>query len=113
MDRRRFLLASLASALVGPLGAEAQRAGRVAQIGYLLLPPLAEKPSAERQAFLEGLRELGYEEGRNIVIHYRSADWNQELVPDLAEELVARAVDVILSAGPQAPLPPRGGTRAR
>jgi putative ABC transport system substrate-binding protein len=81
------------------------------RIGYLLLPPLAEKPSAERQAFLSGLRELGYDEGRNIVIHYRSAAWNQELLPDLAEELVARAVDVILSAGPQATLAAREVTR--
>src|SRR5215510_784342 len=102
MDRRRFLLASLTSALVGPLGAEAQRAGRVAHIGYLLLPPLTEKPSAERQAFLQGLREIGYDEGRNVIIEYRSAAWNRELLPDLAAELVARNVDVILSAGPQA-----------
>jgi putative tryptophan/tyrosine transport system substrate-binding protein len=81
------------------------------RIGYLLLPPLAEKPSAERQAFLSGLRELGYDEGRNIVIHYRSAAWNQELLPDLAAELVARGVDVILSAGPQATLAAREATR--
>jgi hypothetical protein len=51
MDRRRFLLTALADGLAGPFGAEAQRAGRVAHIGYLLLPPLSEKPSAERQAF--------------------------------------------------------------
>ena len=112
MDRRRFLLASLASALVGPLGAEAQRAGRIAHIGYLLLPPLSEKPSAERQAFLQGLRELGYEEGRNVVIEYRSAAWNRELLPDLAADLVERKVDVILVAGPQPSIAAREATKS-
>ena len=81
-------------------------------MGYLLLPPLAEKPSAERQAFLDGLRERGYEAGRNVIIDYRSAAWNAELLPDLAAELVARKVDVILSAGPQATLAAREATKA-
>src|SRR5215510_196227 len=111
MDRRRFLLASLTSALVGPLGAEAQRAGRVAHIGYLLLPPLSQKPSAERQAFLQGLRELGYEEGRNVVIEYRSAAWNRELLTELAADLVTRKVDVIFAAGPQATLAAQEATK--
>ena len=81
-------------------------------MGYLLLPPLAEKPSAERQAFLDGLRERGYEAGRNVIIDYRSAAWDAELLPDLAAELVARKVDVILSAGPQATLAAREATKA-
>jgi putative ABC transport system substrate-binding protein len=110
MDRRCFLLTSLAGVLAGPLGAEAQRGGRVAHIGYLLLPPLSEKPSAERQAFLQGLRELGYEEGRNVVIEYRSAAWNGELLPDLAADLVERKVDVILVAGPQPSMAARVAT---
>jgi len=94
-----------------PLSGEAQQAEKVWQIGYLLLPPLAEKPSVERQAFLQGLRERGYDEGRNVVIEYRSAAWNPELLPDLAAELVARSVDVILTAGPQATLAAREATR--
>jgi hypothetical protein len=87
------------------------RVGRVYRVGYLLLPPLAEKPSAERQAFLDGLRERGYDEGRNVIIDYRSAAWNPELLPVLAEELVARKVDVILSAAPQATLAAREATK--
>ena len=75
--------------LTTPPTAEAQK-GTVHRIGYLLLPPIAENPSAERQAFLQGLRELGYDDGRNISIEYRSAAWNRELLPDLAAELVAR-----------------------
>ena len=74
------------------------------------MPPLAEKPSPERHAFLQGLRELGYNEGHNISIEYRSAAWNRELLPDLAAELVARKVDVILAAGPQAILAARDAT---
>jgi putative tryptophan/tyrosine transport system substrate-binding protein len=90
--------------------AEAQPAA-TARIGYLLLPPLAEKPSVERQAFRQGLRELGYDEGRNVIIEYRSAVWNRELLPDLAAELVARKVDVIVAAGPQATLAAREATK--
>jgi hypothetical protein len=97
--------------LVAPAASEAQPAGRVARIGYLLLPPLAEKPSTERQAFLDGLRELGYEEGRNLVVVYRSAAWNVELLPDLAAELVELKVDVILTAGPQATQAAREATK--
>ena len=87
---------------LAPIVAESQQAGKVYRIGCLLLPPLAEKPSVERQAFLQGLRDLGYDEGRNITIEYQSAAWNRELLPDLAADLVARKVDVILAAGPQA-----------
>ena len=109
MDRRAFILGSVA-VLAVPLAAEAQ-AGKVARIGYLLLPPLAEKPSAERQAFLQGLRELGYDEGRNVIIEYRSAAWNRELLLDLAAELVEGKVDVILAAGPQATMAAREATK--
>jgi putative ABC transport system substrate-binding protein len=84
VDRRRFLLTSLAGAVAVPLAAEGKQTGKVARIGYLLLPPLGEKPSVERQAFLQGLRDLGYDEGRNLVIDYRSAAWTVDLLPDPA-----------------------------
>jgi putative tryptophan/tyrosine transport system substrate-binding protein len=110
MDRRRFLLSSLAGVLGARPAAGAQQTRRVARIGYLLLPPLAEKPSAERQAFLQGLRELGYEEGHNVVVEYRSAVWNLELLSELAAELVELKVDVILAAGPQPSMAAREAT---
>jgi len=62
------------------------RRAKVYRIGCLLLPPLAERPSVERQAFLQGLRDLGYNEGRNITIEYQSAAWNRELRADLAAD---------------------------
>jgi len=79
-----------------PLAAEGQTV-KVSRIGYLVLSPLVDPPTAERQAFLDGLRELGYLEGQNIVIEYRSANWNRELLPDLAQELVDLKMDVIMA----------------
>ena len=83
--------------LAAPLAADAQRPAKVPRIGYLVLSPLADPPSAERRAFADGLRELGYVEGQSIIIEYRAANWNRELLPDLAEELVALKVDVIVA----------------
>ena len=85
------------SLTLAPLAAEAQPAGKMWRIGYLILSPLADPPSAERRAFLEGLRDLGYVVGQNIIIEYRSAAWNRELLPDLAAELVALNVDLIVA----------------
>jgi putative ABC transport system substrate-binding protein len=96
--RRIGLAVVLAVSLaLAPLVAEAQQPGRVPRIGYLVLSPLADPPSAERAAFLDGLKELGYVAGQNIIMEYRSAVWNRELLPDLAAELVDLKVDVIVA----------------
>ena len=96
MDRRAFLCGLMVGGIGTPLAVEAQTT-RVPRIGYLVLSPLVDPPSAERQAFLNGLNDLGYIEGKNIVIQYRSANWNRELLPDLATELVNLKVDVIMA----------------
>jgi putative ABC transport system substrate-binding protein len=96
-DRRRFVAALALAVAALPRRASAQPAGKVPRIGYLVLSPLVDPPSAERQAFLEGLRDLGYAIGRNVVIEYRSANWNRELLADLADELVKVKVDVIVA----------------
>jgi len=85
-------------ALIAPLASDAQQPESMPRVGYLVVSPLVDPPTAERQAFLDGLRELGYVVGRNIAIEYRSAAWNRELLPDLAAELVDRKVDVIVAA---------------
>ncbi|HEU4343765.1 MAG TPA: ABC transporter substrate-binding protein [Candidatus Binatia bacterium] len=90
--------------IIGLLGAGVAIAGtpksaKVPRIGYLVLPALDDPPSEERQAFLQGLRELGYVEGKTIMIEYRSAAWNRELLPDIAAELVDLKVDLIVAAG--------------
>jgi putative ABC transport system substrate-binding protein len=99
MCRRRALeVLGLALVIAGaPAGADAQRPSKMPRIGYLVLSPLVDPPSEHRKAFLEGLRELGYVDRKNILIEYRSAKWNRELLPDLAEELVDLKVDVIVA----------------
>jgi hypothetical protein len=87
MDRRRFLLTSLAGVLIVPLAAEAQQATKVAQIGYLSGPSLSAN-AARIEAFRQGLRELNYVEGENIIIEWRSTDGKLDRLPALATELV-------------------------
>ena len=97
MDRRRFLLTSLASALAAPLAAEAQQAGRVPRIGVLAALTLeANVPFTD--AFREGLRELGYVEGRNVAIEWEYTDGRAERFAEAAAALVRLRVDVILAA---------------
>ena len=96
MDRRDTVLALLALG-AAPLAAEAQQAAKVARIGYLS-PNLAASPHL-RDAFLQGLRDLGYVEGRNVVIEYRDAEGKLERLPTLAAELVALKVDVLFAGG--------------
>jgi putative ABC transport system substrate-binding protein len=96
VQRRQFLIAAV-GLLAAPLAAEAQQAARVARIGYLT-PNLAAGRHL-RDAFLRGLRDLGYVEGRNVVIEYRDAEGNNEQLPALAAELIALKVDVILAEG--------------
>jgi putative ABC transport system substrate-binding protein len=96
VQRRDFMLAAGAF-VAAPLVAGAQQVAKVARVGYLS-PNVADSPHL-RDAFLQGLRELGYVEGRNLVIEYRDAEGKRERVPALAAELVALKVDVILAEG--------------
>jgi putative ABC transport system substrate-binding protein len=95
--------------LVAPLAAKAQPAAKVARIGYLA-GSLAAFPQL-REAFIQGLRDLGYVEGRNLVIEYRSPEGKPERLPALAAELVALKVDVIVAAGTPQPLAAKQATR--
>jgi len=91
------LLVLFALIVVAPPLAVASEA--VPRIGYLTLSPLLETPSPERAAFIQGLREQGYEEGKNIIIEYRSAGGDPEALPFLAEELAASGVRLIVTVG--------------
>src|SRR6266550_4491372 len=97
MDRRTFLGALATGLLAAPLAAEGQQTAKVARIGFLFLN-LAPNPHL-REAFRQGLRDLGYVEGRNVVIEYRDAEGKPERLPALAAELVALKVDVIVTGG--------------
>jgi putative ABC transport system substrate-binding protein len=90
-----MLLALGAAALAQ--GVAAQQ--KVRRIGYLTTQTMTEPPSPERAAFIQGLRELGYLVGRNLVIEYRSADNDQSRLPELAAELVRQRVELILAGG--------------
>jgi putative ABC transport system substrate-binding protein len=94
MDRRDTVLALLALG-AAPLAAEAQQAAKIARIGYLT-SSLGDDPHL-LEAFRQGLRDLGYVEGRNVVIEYREAEGKADRLPALAAELVALKVDVIVA----------------
>jgi putative ABC transport system substrate-binding protein len=98
IERRAFIRAMAGGLLAAPCSAEAQQAAaKVPRIGFLALNPGA-NPHL-REAFLQGLRDLGYVEGRNVVIEYRSAEGKLERLRALAAELVALKVDVIVTGG--------------
>ncbi len=84
--------------LAGPLRTEAQQAGKVYRIGYLTARHGPEGHRPYPKAFRQGLRELGYIEGQNIVIEWRFARGERKRLPGLADELVKLQVDCILSA---------------
>src|SRR5713226_8596889 len=92
MDRRTFLGALAGALLAAPLSAQAQPAGNVYRIGFLFWG--APGPSAELDAFRQGLRELGYIEGQNVAIEVRFAGGQVERLPELAAELVRLKPDV-------------------
>ena len=108
MDRRSTVLALLALG-AAPFTAEAQQATKVARIGYLATNP--DTSSRVREAFLQGLRDLGYVEGRNLVIEHRDAEGKVERLPALAAELVALKVDVIVASGTLAALAAKQATK--
>ena len=111
MDRRRFLLTSLAGALAAPLAAGAQQSGKVYQIGFLSSQmPTDPEVSRLLGVFVQALRNLGYAEGRNLAIEYRWAE-RAEWLPDFALELVRLKVDVIVAASPPAALAAKNATR--
>ncbi len=84
--------------LAAPLAVRAQQVGKVYRIGILETIPAA-RNAANLDALRKGLRDLGYVEGRNLVIEYRSADGRAERFLDLAAELVRLKVDLIVTRG--------------
>ena len=85
VDRRAFLGTLTGGLLAAPLAADAQQAAKVPRIGYLAIN-LATTPHLP-EAFRQGLRDLGYVEGRNVETEYRDAEGKYERLPALAAEL--------------------------
>ena len=102
MDRRAFLITSLAAAVAEPHAAGAQQAGAMRRVGVLANVPLSD-PGSRRLwgAFTEALRELGYVEGQSVTIETLSSDGQYDRLPGLAAELVRHKAEVIVAPAAQ------------
>jgi len=96
MDRRRFVSACAGSLVITPSIVKARPAGKVYRVGFLL-GATEESVVSLFRALKEGLQELGYIEGRNLVLDRRYGDGKMERLPDLAGELVRAKVEVIVT----------------
>jgi putative ABC transport system substrate-binding protein len=106
--RRRDFITLLGGATAWPVAAIAQQPEKIPKIGYL--SPRSATLRERDESFRQGLRELGYVEGKNIVIEYRFAEGKFDRLPELAAELVNLKVDVVVSEVTQASLAAKGAT---
>jgi putative ABC transport system substrate-binding protein len=98
---KRFILFALCFMLLAPrFSAEAQQPTKIPRIGYL--SPSFPSTAGRREALRQGLRELGYVEGKNVVIEWRFAEDKADRLAGLAAELVRLKVEVIVTSGPAA-----------
>ena len=99
-NRRRLIVALGAGGLAAPFSSFAQQQGKVWRVGFLA-PRHVDFVDSDYyySSFRPGMRELGYVDGKNLVIEWRSAEGNNERLPGLAAELVQLKVDVIVTAG--------------
>jgi putative ABC transport system substrate-binding protein len=98
--------------LTTPLMADAQQPGKIPMVGYLVQSSSpAGPPSPNLKAFLEGLRELGYVEGKNIAIEYRYTEGKNERLPELAAELARLKVHIIVTETGRATLQAKKATQ--
>src|SRR5687768_3907584 len=98
MRRREFVTGLGCAVAAWPLAARAQQAEKIYRIGILEPIPAAQN-LANLEALRKGLQDLGYVEGRNLVIEYRSADGRAERFPELVSELIGLNVDLIVTRG--------------
>ena len=98
MSKRNFVFALIAISVMLSFSCEAQQPAKVPRIGFLSATS-SSTVSARHEAFRQGLRELGYTEGKNLVIEYRYAEEKLDRLPAFATELVHLKVDAIVSAG--------------
>ena len=110
IDRRAFITVVCGSILAAPLAVDAQQPGKVYRIGYLTVPS-RETAQGGANAFLSGLRDLGWVQGQNVVVEYRFADGDIDRLPDLAAELVRLRVDVIAAGATPAVAAAKHATR--
>jgi putative ABC transport system substrate-binding protein len=110
MKRREFLSLIGAVLAAPPLAAHAQRSGKIARVGLIGLT-MADSLPKRTAAFRGGMRDLGYQEGRDFVIDYRWANGQYDRLPALFAELVELKVDVIVTHGTPGVLAAKEATR--
>src|SRR5207253_358247 len=103
MATRRAFMAGALAVVAAPLVAQEKKAGRVYRVGVLESVSLSDN-AANIDEFRKGLRELGYVEGQNLLIEYRSAEGRVGRYPNLAAELSGLNVDLIVARGTPATL---------
>ena len=101
MTKKVFCIALCTVLFALSFPAQAQQPTKIPRIGYLATVSLSSIPD-RTEALRQGLRELGYIEGKNIVIEWRSAEGKLDRLPALASELVRLKVDIIITGGPPA-----------
>jgi len=109
MKRREIIFALVGGTALWPFAARSQQTGKMYRIGYLGSSTAALEADLVGP-FRDGLRELGYEEGRNVVIEYRWAEGNDEWFPVLIAELIALKADVIVTTSTPAHLAAKKAT---
>jgi putative tryptophan/tyrosine transport system substrate-binding protein len=107
--RRREFFKLLGCGVAWPLAARAQSSGKVYRIGFLGVTSYADRRS-DVDALRTGLRRLGYEEGKNIVVQYRWAEGQYDRLPELAAELVKLNIDVLVTHSTPGALAVKGAT---
>ena len=98
IDRRAFIGTLTGGLLVAPRATGAQPLGKVRRIGYLDAASASTNQELN-DAFRDQMRQLGYVEGKNLVIEYRWADGQYDRLADLAADLVRLRVEVIVTVG--------------
>jgi putative ABC transport system substrate-binding protein len=103
MKRRNFIIVASGIALAGPAVARAQQRAQVPRIGVLWHAGSAEEEGSNYRALVKGFRDIGYTEGRDIVLEHRFPGEVPEKFRSMAAELVASKVDVLVAVGANTP----------
>src|SRR5206468_2738449 len=111
MDRRTFIGGIACSLVIAPPAARAQPTSKVYRIGYLSIGSASTTYTRPLEAFRQRLRELRWDEGRNLLIEYRFAEGHADRLPALADELVRLKMDLIVASPTPSALAAKHATR--
>jgi len=110
--KKKITVLALSALLLGlSVSAEAQQSKKVPRIGYVSGSGDPKTPTPQIEAFRQGLRDLGYIEGKNILVEYRYAEGKQDRYPSLVAEIMQLKVDVLVSPAPPAILAAKQATK--